>query len=150
MLNQKTTLHLSQKVGNLKSNSVDIKSDIFQKFLSPLLFYLSLILLSTELDRTGHLFYMDDLKLFVKDDDNLEGQLQTVKNFISDIEIKFGLDKRAKATYERRLIKSTSVKLENKTTIKELKKEVYKYPTAIESIEIQHGTMREKIRNERY
>ena len=69
MLNQKTTLHLSQKVGNLKSNSVDIKSDIF---LSPLLFYLSLILLSTELDKTGHLFYMDDLKLFVKDDDNLE------------------------------------------------------------------------------
>lgn len=94
---------------------------------------------------------MDDLKLFVKDDDNLEGQLQTVKNFINDTGIKFWLDKRAKATYERRLIKSTSVKLENKTTIKELKKEeVYKYLTAIESIEIQHGTMREKIRDECY
>ena len=94
---------------------------------------------------------MDDLKLFVKDDDNLEGQLQTVKNFINDTGIKFWLDKHAKATYERRLIKSTSVKLENKTTIKELKKEeVYKYLTAIESIEIQHGTMREKIRDECY
>ena len=44
MLNQKTTLHLFQKVGNLKSNFTDIKSGIFQgDSLSPLLLYLFLI-----------------------------------------------------------------------------------------------------------
>ena len=53
---------------------------------------------------------MDDLKLFAKDDDNLEGQLQTVKNFSDNVGIKFGLAKCAKATYERRrLTKSTLI-----------------------------------------
>ena len=55
---------------------------------------------------------MDDTKLFAKDNDNLDGLLQTVKNS-NNIGIKFGLDKCVKATFERgRLIKLTMIKLE--------------------------------------
>lgn len=94
---------------------------------------------------------MDDLKLFAKDDHNLEGQLQTKTNFSDDIGMEFGLIKCAKATYEKRiLIKSKSIKSENDKTKKELQQEVYRYLGVIESNEIQHGTMREKIRNECY
>ena len=36
---------------------------------------------------------MDDLKLFPKEDDNLEGLLQTVKKFSDGIGMSFGLNK---------------------------------------------------------
>lgn len=128
ILNQKTALQLSQKVGNLKTIWI----------------YIGNI-------NTNHRFYMDDLKLFAKDDHNLEGQLQTKTNFSDDIGMEFGLIKCAKATYEKRiLIKSKSIKSENDKTKKELQQEVYRYLGVIESNEIQHGTMREKIRNECY
>ena len=91
MRNWKATLFLSRKSGNLKSNSLDIKCGIFQgDSLSPLLFCLVVIPLTTELNRTvygykigeksiDNLFYMDDVKLFAKKDHELEGLLQTVK-----------------------------------------------------------------------
>ena len=40
---------------------------------------------------------MDDLKLYTKNDDNLEGQLSTVKNFSGDIGIQFSLKKGVKS-----------------------------------------------------
>ena len=75
--------------------------------LTLLLFYLFLILLSIELNRTdygyrtgnesiSHLFYMD-LKMFSKYEDNLEGLLQTVQGLSDDIETKFRIGKITKA-----------------------------------------------------
>lgn len=88
-------------------------------------------------------------KLFAKHDDNLEGLLQTVKNFSNDIGIKFGLDKCVKATLEAGgLIKSTLIKLEN-NTIKELQQEeVYEYLGVSKTNGVQHATLKKKIRNE--
>ena len=51
---------------------------------------------------------MDDLKLFSKDDKDLEGLLQTVKKFSDDIDMSFGLDKCAKATSERGKLRGTT------------------------------------------
>ena len=85
MLNWKATLFLSRKSGNLKSNPLDIKCGIFQgDCLSPLLFCLGLIPLTSELNGTvygykigeksiDNLFYMDDVKLFAKEDHELKG-----------------------------------------------------------------------------
>ena len=104
MRNWKTTLFLSPKSENLKSKPVDIKYSIFEGYsLSPLLSCLALIPLTTELNRTGYgykigkksnncLFYMDDLKLFAKDDLELEGLLQTLKKISDNISMKFGLE----------------------------------------------------------
>ena len=41
---------------------------------------------------------MDDLKLFAKDDKNLEEMLQFVKKFSDDIGMTFGLDKYARVS----------------------------------------------------
>ena len=107
------TLNLTHQNGNVDENPIKIKSGIFQgDSLSTLLFCLSLIPLPKELNRTGygykiqkrsmnHLFYMDDLKLFTKDDDDLEGLLQTAKKFCDDIGMTSGLDKCSKSSFKR-------------------------------------------------
>ena len=85
---------------------------------------------------------MDDLKLFSKDDHELEGLLKTVKKFSDVIGMKFGLEKCAKATFLR-----GRLELDNSTKIKELEQEqVYIYFGVNESNGIQHVTMKEKIR----
>ena len=39
-----------------------------------------------------HIFYVDDLKLYVKSDGNLVGLLSIMKKFSGDIEMQFGLN----------------------------------------------------------
>ena len=56
---------------------------------------------------------MDDLKLFAKNDNDLEGLLQTVKKFRDDIGMSFVLDECAKAIFKRgKLTRTTSVELD--------------------------------------
>ena len=76
MKNWKTQLIHTHERGTLMSDNINIKKGIFQgDSLSTLLFCISLIALSLELnflgygykirtERITHLFYMDDLKLF--------------------------------------------------------------------------------------
>ena len=52
-------------------------------------------------ERITHLFYMNDLKLYAKDDSELKGLLRIAKGFSYDIGMKFELSKCAKATFER-------------------------------------------------
>ena len=47
-------------------------------------------------EKINHLFYMDDLKLYGKNDKELDGLLRTVKKFSDDIGMEFGLDKCAR------------------------------------------------------
>ena len=72
---------------------------------------------------------MDNLKLFAKDDNDLEGLLQTVKTFSDEISMSFGLDKCAKATFKRgKLTGTTSVELDQNIVITDLEQEdMYKY-----------------------
>ena len=159
-----TSLFLSHDAGITKSHPLKIKRGIFQgDSLSPLLFCISLIPLSNELNNAesgykiydqiiNHLFYMDDLKLFAKNDEQLEGLLTTVKQFSNDICMDFGLDKCAKATFLRgRLAKTSSISLDPDTTIRELDpEEMYKYLGVNEGNGINHAAMKEKIRKEYY
>ena len=164
MSNWKTTLSLSHSQGTIKTRSISIKSGIFQgDSLSPLLFCLSLAPLSTMLNNTGygyevggkkisHLFYMDDLKTYVKNDNQQEGLLKTIKTFSDDICMQFGLAKCAKATFKRgKLTQTTAITVDTNTTIKELEQEgAYKYLGINEGDGIQHATMKEQIRKEYY
>ena len=102
MKNWKTQLTLTHESSTLMSDNINIKRGIFQgDSLSPLLFCISLIPLSLELNYSGyghkigtdqitHLFYMDDLKLYARDDSELEGLLRIVKGFSDDIGMEFG------------------------------------------------------------
>lgn len=106
-----TKLYLSHTGGTAISNRLNIRRGIFQgDSLSPLLFCLSLIPLTHELNNSSygykinkkifnHLLYLEDLKLFAKDDNELKGLLNIVKYFSDDIGMDFGLDKCAKVTF---------------------------------------------------
>ena len=157
-----TNLYLSHSNRTLTSNGMQIKCGIFQgDSFSPLLFCLALVPLSHLINNTGygykmnsrrinHLFYMDDLKLYARDDRELEGLLQTVKSFSDDIGMEVGLDKCAKATFKRgKMINSSHIMLNDNTIIKELEQGgAYKYLCVSESNGIQHSNMKEKIRKE--
>ena len=159
-----TTLNLSYTGGSLTSNPIDISRGIFQgDSLSPLLFCLALIPLTTQLNAANrgykihgeiinHLFYMDDLKLFTGNDKDLEDLLTIVKDFSDDIGMEFGLDKCATATFKRgKFQKSNNLQLDINTVIKNLDQdEVYKYLGVHEGDGIRHATMKEKIRKECY
>ena len=134
MKNWKTQLTFTYERGTLMSDNINIKREIFQgDSLSPLLFCISLLPLSLELnssvygykmgtERMTHLFCMDDLKLYAKDDSEHEG-------FSGDIDEEFGLNKYAKATFKRgKLENSDHDRLYKETMIKDLEQEkVYKY-----------------------
>ena len=103
----------------IKTRLMQIRRGIFQgDSLSPLIFCMVLNPLSKELNRTGygyrmttghgetanrqlisHLLYMDDLKLYGRNSDQLDGLLHTVRTFSDDIQMKFGLDKCAVAHF---------------------------------------------------
>ena len=157
--NWKTQLTFTNESGTLMSDNINIKREIFQG--DSLLFYISLIPLSLELnsavyeykmgtERITHLFYMDDLKPYAKDDSELEGLLRIVKGFSDDIGMEFGLSKCAKATFKRgKLENSDHVWLDEETMIKDLEQEkVYKNLSVDESNGIQHTTMKQKLKKE--
>ena len=144
------------------SDNINIKRGIFQgDSLSPLLFCISLIPLSLELNSLGygykirteritHLFYMDDLKLYAKDDSELERLLRIVKRFSDDIGMELGLSKCTNPTFKRgKLENSDHAWLDEETMIKDLEQEkVYKYLVVDESSGIQHTTMQQKLKKE--
>ena len=95
---------------------------------------------------------MDDLKLFAKDDKNLEEMLKLVKKFSDDNGMTFGLEKCPKASFKRgKLTRSVSIELDRDTIIKDLdQEEYYKHLGVNECEGIQHSQMKEKIRKECY
>ena len=72
---------------------------------------------------------MDDLKLYWKNDYELDGLLKTIKRFSDDMGMTFGLDICAEATFIRGKLKYTSsIALDTNTKVKELgQDETYKY-----------------------
>ena len=78
-----------------ETNNLNINNGIFQgDSLSLLPFCIALIPLSIEVKNThdrhktalknSHLFYIDDLKLYAKNNDDLDGLLSIVKRFSDD------------------------------------------------------------------
>ena len=64
---------------------------------------------------------MDDLKLLAKNDQQLQGLVNIVKQFSDDIRMELGLGKCAKVTFLRgKLLKAKNITLDIITTIKDL------------------------------
>ena len=164
MRNWKTTMKLSYNDGCITTDQIKIKRGIFQgDSFSPLLFCLALVPLTSELATSGytykisntsapisHLFYMDDLKLYSKNDQEQVGELKIVKQFSDDIGMEFGLEKCAQASFKKgKLALTGNIIIDEYTAIEELNQEgIYKYLGVDESDGIQHSKMKEKIRNE--
>uniref|UniRef100_H2ZUK9 Reverse transcriptase domain-containing protein n=1 Tax=Latimeria chalumnae TaxID=7897 RepID=H2ZUK9_LATCH len=161
----KNNLILIHESGSVEVKNVRIKRGLLGDSLYLLLFCLTLLPLSAELNSTGygynldktnrnkcinHLFYMDDLKLYAKSDTQLHGELMVVHQFSQDVGMEFGVDKCVKTTLQHGKFTFTeNIELSKDVTIKELDQEgVYKYLEVDESDSIQHAKMKEKIKKE--
>jgi hypothetical protein len=107
-----TTIHIHTNTHNIKTNQIHIRNGIFQgDSLSALWFCIALNPLSNMLNKTthgykitthnldnnpikiNHLLYMDDLKLYAKNNNELKNLIQKTERFSIDINMKFGIDK---------------------------------------------------------
>ena len=139
---------------------INIRRGIFQgDSLSPLLFILALVPLSTVLRQTekgyqtsktankiSHLLYMDDLKLYAKTREELELLVNTVRTYSEDIGMEFGIDKCAILTMQRgKITESEGITMPDKNVINQIKtEEAYKYLGVLQAEEIKHSEMKEK------
>ena len=110
----------------IQLGEVDIKRDIFQgDSLSLLVFVLALILLNLisrkakavyELSesklKTNHILFMDDLKLFSRNEKELDSLVHAIRIFSKDVGMEFGIEKCAMLVIEKRkIVKSVRVEL---------------------------------------
>ena len=100
----KTNLYADGKL----LGSVPIRREIFQgDSFSPLLFVIALLPLTHILRETGigakvnHLFFMDDLKLYEKNDKGIDSLIKTVWQCSEDIKMEFGILKCSAVSLQR-------------------------------------------------
>ena len=154
-------LHTENKL--IETEDIKIQSGIFQEnSLSPLLFCIYLIPLTEQLNslNTGYeehttktkisrLLYMDDFKLIPNSEEELQKQIQTVKNFSDYIHMEFGFEKCAKIAFKRgKLVHSQNLVIDINRAIQELEQgKTYKYLGTEESEDI-HQQMKERLKKE--
>ena len=128
-------MHLNTENKLIETEDIKIQRGIFQEdSLSPLLFCICLIPLTEKLNKLNtvyeehatkkklsHLFYMDDLKLIAKSEEEIQKQIQTVKTFSDVIHMEFGLEKCAKIAFKRgKLVHSQNLVININREIQEL------------------------------
>ena len=148
--------------GGQKLGKVKIRRGIFQgDSLSPLLFVICMIPLTIilrrckaayefkENERINHLLFMDDLKLYGKDENQIDSLIQTVYIFSRDIGMEFGVRKCGLIILRKgKVVQCEGVKLPNGETIRSIEADGYKYLGILESDRIMEKEMKEVFRNE--
>ena len=144
----------------VKLGDVEIKRGIFQgDSLSPLLFVVIMIPLSIVLRKmkagyhmnkntnaVNHLLFMDDLKLYGSNKNQLDSLIQTVRIFSEDIRMQFGLDKCAVLEMKRgKKVLSDGIELPYESKIGEVDNQGYKYLGVLQLDQYMHETMKERI-----
>ena len=106
--------------------------------------------LSKSQEKINHLIYMDDIKLFAKNEKELESLIHAVKIYSQDIGMEFGIEKCAilvMKSGKRHL--NDAIELPNQDKIRTLgEKEIYKYFGIFEADTIKQVEMKEKIKKE--
>ena len=101
-------------------------------------------------EKINHLLFMDDLKLYGKNEKGLDSLIQTVHVFSSDIGMQFGVDKCATIVIKRgKVITSDGIVLPDENKIKSMNEGCsYKYLGDLESDQVKQKEVKEKLRNE--
>ena len=133
--------------GDQRLVNVKIKHGILQgDSLSPLLFALVMIPLILVLGQTkvsyevkkggkkiNHLLFIDDLKLFAKNEDQIDSLVNTVRTFSEDIKNEFGLLKRGVLIMKiRKVVKSDGISMSDEKMMKNIEEGGYKYLGIVE------------------
>ena len=142
---------------------VTVKRGIFQRdSLSPLLFVLSLVPLSLILQKINacykwgkkeyklnNLLFMDDLKLYVKSEEQANTLVANAHVFSTDIGMESEIKKCGILTMKRgKIVKSEGIKLPNGEVMKQIGQERYTYLGIIKLDKIKETEMKEKITKE--
>jgi len=142
---------------------VNIRRRIFQgDSLSSLLFIITIILLTRMLRQcdTGyqlgdghikinHLLIIHDLKLYGRNDREIESLVHTVGIFSEDNGMQYGIEKCATIKLQDGKIKHTEdIVLPNAHVIREVKEDGYKYLGVLETDPIKNNEMKDKVKME--
>ena len=145
--------------GNQRLGNVRIRRGIFQgDSLSPLLFVLAMIPLTLVLRKTkifyqlkrggekiNHLLFMDDLKLFAKSEEQIDSMVNSVRIFLDNIKMEFGLSKCVILIIKRgKVVTREGIDLPDGKMIKCLEEgSGYKYLGILETDGIKHEEMKD-------
>ena len=101
-------------------------------------------------EKVNHLLFMDDLKLYAKDETSLDSLIQTVRIFSKDIGMQFGIDKCTMLSLKRgNIVTSEEIKLRDKSLIKSMKNgKSYKYLGILQADRIKHKEMKDEVGRE--
>jgi hypothetical protein len=158
MCNWKTNLFSDNQL----LGTVNIKRGIFQgDSFSPLLFVIALIPLTHvlretnmgyQLEKNGpkinHLLFMDDLKLFAKNENEIDSLVQTVQQCSDDIRMEFGISKCATVSLKRgKRTHMDGIKLPNGQELGDPDAEGYKYLGVLELDDMLTKEMKSKVRD---
>ena len=143
---------------------INIKRGIFQgDALSPLLFVVCLVPLTSLLlkvpagytftsngEKINHLLFMDDLKLYAKNEKALETLVEAVHTFSKDIGMEFGLEKCAILNMKKgKTVVSDGIVLPNGEMMKGLREdEDYKYLGILEADKVKSSEMKTNVKKE--
>ncbi|KAL1446207.1 hypothetical protein WDU94_000039 [Cyamophila willieti] len=165
MRHWKTNLMLQVEGNTMSVQNVEIKCGIYQgDGLSPIWFCLALNALSYLLNRSGkgyaiknqegddtvvsHLLYMDDIKMFAKNKEEMTSMMNTVTKFSTDIGMEFGLDKCAQIAINKGKVVNTGplVTMINELTIDTLEEtQFYKYLGMKQYLNINHTSIKKEL-----
>ena len=140
----------------------NIRSGSFQgDSLSPLLFVICMIPLTHVLrkakarytlgggEKINHFLFMDGLKLYGKNENEIKGLVSSVDVFSQDIGMKFGIKRCGVIIMNRGKIKSTDgIELPSGQKIREIEEGGYKYMGILEYNRVKEQEMKYKFRNE--
>ena len=100
-------------------------------------------------EKINHLLFMDDLKLYGKNENEIKGLVSTVEVFSQDIGMEFGIKKCGVINMNRGNIKSTDrIELPSGEKIREIEEGGYKYLGILEYDRVKEQEMKDKFRNE--
>ena len=101
-------------------------------------------------EKINHLLFMDDLKLYSRNEKELDSLVQIMRVFIEDIEMEFGIEKCAMLVIEQgKIVKSVGIELPDGKVIKSLQeRESYKYLGILEADRFFGGEMKLKVSKE--
>ena len=140
-----------------------IRRGIFQgDSLSPLLFVLVMIPLTLVLRQTktsykvkkggkkiNHLLFMNDLKLFAKNEDQIDSLVNTVRIFSENIKMEFGLPKCGVLIMKRaKVVKREGISIPDGKMMKNIEEGGYKYLGILEANGVKHEEMKGQIKKE--
>ena len=100
-------------------------------------------------ERINHLLFMDDLKLFAKNVDQIDSLVNTVRLFSEDIKMEFGLSKCGVLIMKRgKVVESDGLCMPDGTMMRNTEEGGYKYLGILEADGIKHDEMKEKLKKE--